>query len=462
MLRNSAEEHLDVDEGEICESSNPPKIGLPIPDPPKIWKEKKRRRGKQVNKGRGVRRAAQGLPQLPYKQTPAATAQEADEDEPPRKRQAVEEQTFFLQPQQEEEEEDEDEIRPRIESHYNEDKLPRTQQAARGRTLNPRREEEEEEEEEEFEILRSLRPVRKSRLVQAKSNRQLARERVSRLQQEEEQEEEEAEEEAEEEEREVSWSLSPVRVPRLAQDKEPEQGLLFGEHCYVLCRLSSAKAESSVQNPGLTHAQLTAMNVTRRINEGIELARRLVENCPERHTFTDVTAVRLVSRTVEGPSFLRASNKYTRAIRAYFEDPARRGKKVTLLIRGLDGLVTSMTSMESLLIFLKSVQVQAQFIFQFNKVTDMTRPNNIRNYRGLGGIIVFMDTDFQNYIDNIGKVNKQYSNPDLTRLEQIWKDVQGDKSGGQGIQDRNTLLSADATKPEGGKNASSVGRKKAR
>jgi hypothetical protein len=129
-------------------------------------------------------------------------------------------------------------------------------------------------------------------------------------------------------------------------------------------------------------------------------------------------------------------------IGGWFRGPNMRGKKVTVLIRGISGVTCDVGSFQSFLEMIKQSGVKAQLIFQYNKIFDAIDPHCLRNFKGLGGTVDIMAADFLEHLETRQNI------PLVARILEIWKDVTTNTGNQQGIQDRNLLLSHHATEPE--------------
>jgi hypothetical protein len=271
-----------------------------------------------------------------------------------------------------------------------------------------------------------------------------------------------------EDEREVTWSPSPE--PDQAQfpvEENDQDGSVveddddvdspvqpFGDYCIVICRLSSQKEEPATASL-TTVPQRQEAHRARRREEGVELGRRLAANCPAPVTFREIFATCHKRRSAEYSdwnSTVRRPSIVVTEIRDWFSRPQMLGSKVTVLIRAVDGLTTHPRGMKTFLQLLRSLGVVAQIIFQYNKVYQSIRPLHLRNFRGLGGTVDIMAADFLAHLEGT-KLD-----PAVARIVEIWSQVEDDKSGSLGIQDRNGLLPADADGPIQGDSARQVGR----
>jgi hypothetical protein len=271
----------------------------------------------------------------------------------------------------------------------------------------------------------------------------------------------------------VSWSISPVtdRFSLLAaepeeadmeemdeqENPEPEESetralpLLpvqpFGEFCVVICRLSSLKpiAESKNAKVKRTVQQRKEDMKARRIQEGYTLADRLATNCPTPVQFRGVHSVVGVRHSNDRTIWTKsetAAPGFVKDIRRVFRSAALKDQKVTILIRSVDGVHTDPPSFQSFLEMVRDCGIEAQLIFQYNKICDEIRPLTIRNFKGLGGTADFMAADF------LAHLQGRRLSDDVARIVTIWDNVANGKADSQGIQDRNALPPADLLKPE--------------
>ncbi|KAL6705648.1 hypothetical protein ACN47E_006595 [Coniothyrium glycines] len=241
-------------------------------------------------------------------------------------------------------------------------------------------------------------------------------------------------EDAQDNEDRMDWSPTPA--PQL-----PVQPT--GTHCLVICRLSSQQLEPATS--GSTLKQRVQAHNNRRVTEGLILAQRLAQNCPAPVTFSSVESICVSWHSDVNTDWTkgeRAASAYVKTIRGWFERPQIRGSKVTVLVRAIDGITTSARAWKSFLEMVERNEVDAQLIFQYNKVCDEIRPLELRNFMGLGGTCHIQASDFLDH------VNGKKTIPGAQRILDIWYHVGGRKALSQGIQYRNRLPRADLAAPE--------------
>jgi hypothetical protein len=261
----------------------------------------------------------------------------------------------------------------------------------------------------------------------------------------------------------VSWSIPPV-TDRFSLAAEPEEADMeemdeqenseplfpvqpFGESCVVICRLSSLKpiAESKEVKVKRTVQQRKEDMKARRIQEGYTLADRLATNCPAPVQFRGVHSVVGVRHSNDRTSWTKSETgapRFVKDIRRVFQSAALKDQKVTILIQSVDGVHTDPPSFQSFLEMVQDYSIEAQLIFQYNKICDAIRPLTIQNFKGLGGTADFMAADF------LAHLQGRRLSDDVARIVTIWDDVANGKAEAQGIQDRNALPHADLLKPE--------------
>ncbi|KAH7379355.1 hypothetical protein DE146DRAFT_761544 [Phaeosphaeria sp. MPI-PUGE-AT-0046c] len=254
------------------------------------------------------------------------------------------------------------------------------------------------------------------------------------------------EEEEMDDESEMSWSRSPSAhfnpppPPPPAQSGPLPPVQPYGDYCFVLCRLSSMK---KVPDKTLSDAQRTQAYKQRRIDEGLTLADRLAANCPTPVTFAEkwsYCGVRHSADITDWSKRPSSSSAWVNDIRGYLLKC--RNKKVTILIRAVDGLTTNHTALQSFAKWLKVNKISAQLIFQWNKVCDEIRPTPLRNFKGLGGTADFMAADILAHMEKTALL------PEVQRLLDILVAVESSKGVQQGIQDRNALPHANLKQAE--------------
>jgi hypothetical protein len=247
-----------------------------------------------------------------------------------------------------------------------------------------------------------------------------------------------------ESDREVSWSqspeahwfppppppptLPPVPVNQVLSAVQP-----FGDYCFVLCRTSSQKKDPG---PGDTQQQVLRHN-QRRESEGDILAQRLAANCPRPFQWQAFRSYCGTRRSFDLTNWFKAesgSSAFVKDIRSILRN--FRNKKVTVLVRGVDGISTNPGAIQSFLEFLNSLKIEAQLIFQWNKVCNVIRPIAMRGFTGLGSTTDFMAADF------LAHLNKTKFVPEVQRILDILHIVENSKQISQGIQDRNGLPDA--------------------
>ncbi|KAF9701266.1 hypothetical protein EKO04_001134 [Ascochyta lentis] len=248
---------------------------------------------------------------------------------------------------------------------------------------------------------------------------------------------------------EVEWSSSDDEDDSITP-KRP-----FGDYCICICRISGNKYVSVENAPkGATQADRRLLYNDQRTAEGRLLARRLAANSPGPFQFQEIMATCHKRQSFDPIDF--RTNKVRSAmgkdLRAWFLRPTMRGKKVTVLIRAIDGLTIMGDTMKNFLVMIKEAGVQAEIVFQYCKVFAEIRPNRLQNSRGLGAIARIMATDFLDHLEN------KRHNHDAVRILEIWAWVYSQKQDGQGIQDRNKVLPENASGPILGNAAAPVGR----
>ncbi|KAH3972637.1 hypothetical protein HBI04_144180 [Parastagonospora nodorum] len=227
----------------------------------------------------------------------------------------------------------------------------------------------------------------------------------------------------------VSWSSSPEAHlhPEPLSAVQP-----YGDVCFVICRLSSEKkrkGDATVQ---------AAYN--RRMNEGRIVAERLASNCPNPVQFEAIHSycgTRHSGYTTDWEKVGGAS-AFVKDIRRILE--SLKDRKVTILVRTVDGISTNPQSIQGFLNLVKRCRIDAQLIFQWIKIFDEIRPISPRNCRGVGSTADFMAADFLAHMEGTKLCNKVQKILDMLAWVELHKAAKG------GIQDRNAFPSADLEK----------------
>ncbi|KAH8727616.1 hypothetical protein GQ44DRAFT_770182 [Phaeosphaeriaceae sp. PMI808] len=253
-------------------------------------------------------------------------------------------------------------------------------------------------------------------------------------------------------------TLAPVRAPVLAPVLAPvfaptqlptlalaQAGALqpYGDYCLVICRLSSEKKIPDPTGKMSLRERVDAHN-NRRRDEGLELARRLKINCPEPTSFQEITSLCVVRHSNDSTDWFKsvnASSAFVNNIRDYFHRPEIFNRKITVLIRGVDGIHTDAESFKSFLKMIAAYHDKVQLIFQLTKICPIIAPMRYRNFEGLGGTVDFWAHDFLSHLEGWEDI------PEVQRIVDIWGIIRRSKASGNGVQDRNTLLPADIKAP---------------
>lgn len=263
----------------------------------------------------------------------------------------------------------------------------------------------------------------------------------------------------EDDEREATSSPSPEPGSDDAEsqvsDDEQDEGIAVqptGELCIVICRLSSNKMEPKTSVLTTTESRREAHYERRRV-EGRELARRLSANCPVPFTFRRVFATchkRQATISTNWQAQHEPRSAMEKDIGGWFRGPNMRGKRVSVLIRGLDGVTCDVDSFSSFLEMIRLSGVHAQLIFQWNKIFPEIDPNCLRNFQGLGGTVDIMAADFHAHLEGTQNI------PLVARMITIWRAVTTNKGNQEGLQDRNKLLQPTAMRPFNGGRAARI------
>ena len=187
-----------------------------------------------------------------------------------------------------------------------------------------------------------------------------------------------------------------------------------------------------------------------RRSEGIELLRRYEANAEPPFRFTETEATCHKRQSFEPTDFdnNKVRNQMGKDLRAYFR--RKSGKKVVVIIRAIDGLTVEKNTMRKFCTMIESFRVRAKLVIQYNKVFKEIRPYGLENYKGLGGIVCFKPRHFLSHVNGTKRTTK------IRKILKIWNWLGSSKVRGQGIQDRNSLLPANAMAPLDGTMGSSV------
>ncbi|KAJ4316552.1 hypothetical protein N0V94_005390 [Neodidymelliopsis sp. IMI 364377] len=222
-------------------------------------------------------------------------------------------------------------------------------------------------------------------------------------------------------------------------------------YCLCICRISSNKyVPVDEAPPGADIAARRVLYDNARKTEGRELARRYEANANPPFRFTEIEATCHKRHSFEPTDYTndKVRNQMGKDLRAYFQK--KRGKKVVVLVRAIDGLTVDKATMQKFCTMIKDFGVRAEIVIQYNKVFDEIRPHRLENYKGLGGIIRFTPTDFLDH------VNKTRHSVEIHKVVSIWRYLASTKVRGLGIHDRNNLLPKTAMQPLEGSMASAV------
>lgn len=179
---------------------------------------------------------------------------------------------------------------------------------------------------------------------------------------------------------------------------EPQVELLSGgsdknRHCLCICRMSSNKYSTIGADQKARRLQYDA----ERREEGEELARRFLKLAPFQH-FKSIAATCHKWHSFEPTDYTnpKVRNQMGKDFREYFRK--KRGDEVIVLIRAIDGLTIDPKTMENFLTMIKEMGVEAEIVFQYNKVFDEIRLPCLQNYRGLGAVARFAAKDFLDHL----------------------------------------------------------------
>jgi hypothetical protein len=207
----------------------------------------------------------------------------------------------------------------------------------------------------------------------------------------------------------------------------------FGEFCIVICRISSNKKEF---DKAAGKPTIEAYNA-RRVAEGIEIGRRLAANCPQPFQFREIYATCHKRGSTEPSDWCTTKTKRAAMVQEHqdwFKN--HQGGRVTVVIRAPDGLTILRKSFHTFLKMIEGFNIEAQIVFQYNKVCDEIRPHHMRNFLGLGGTVDFMANNLLAHLEETLELTG------AKRMFDIWDFLSDSKHSMQGIQDRNSLPDA--------------------
>jgi len=176
-------------------------------------------------------------------------------------------------------------------------------------------------------------------------------------------------------------------------------------------------------------------NRERRREEGRIIGRRLAANAPRPHSFAWVKGVCETRQSHYNTNWAKGKAAFVTAINSVMETVPH-DSSITVVSRGIDGLTSSNTAMKSFLEMWNG-RVKLQIVFQYYLIIDTTDHPRLTPFRGLGLVIAFTGDELLDYLS--GRV----ISPDVTRLVDIWREVNSQKGSGRGLRGRNKLPAED-------------------
>lgn len=160
-------------------------------------------------------------------------------------------------------------------------------------------------------------------------------------------------------------------LKRTEDDNDEDEPLfqLWTDNCLVICRLSSW---SSAKKYGGGQAANNRV-VTERQTDGVELIRRLERNSSALFRFQRTESLCFMRHSTELTVYNKKKGKVSamaRGIRDWVREQLPSHSKLTLLVRGIDGISCCRHSLLSFVEMLHEAKVSGQLLFQYNKVCD--------------------------------------------------------------------------------------------
>ena len=191
-----------------------------------------------------------------------------------------------------------------------------------------------------------------------------------------------------------------------------------GDYCLVCSRDSSPKGQKTENGKQID----IDGKVEDQKKRGRILAKRLSKYAPISYRFEKITCCHFVKQSSDFYRFdarRKNSAANVKEVQTFCSEMPE-DKKLTILVRGIDGLTTNQDTFISLLTLLDKISVQ--IIFQYSSIDDRTRHPRLRPFQGLASAMAFSKKEFLDHFQ------KRVINPDVERILEIWRKLDHNKA----------------------------------